>query len=159
MPEPQQGEPQACQDTEQQELEPAHVLASLQALQLDLDFCRGRNCKRLVQLQQQECVVEQKHQDLVFLMQHYQEVIGKVPLLGAVAVGQVALSHMFPAASSMQLRHHPCPTALPVRTCSDQPTQPQNKAGIVTTTQWSRAGGLQSTVVPLTPFQWWLQPS
>ncbi|XP_071899938.1 polyamine-modulated factor 1-binding protein 1 isoform X1 [Anas platyrhynchos] len=77
VPEPRQGEPQACQDTEQQELEPAHVLASLQALQLDLDFCRGRNCKRLVQLQQQECVVEQKHQDLVFLMQHYQEVIGK----------------------------------------------------------------------------------
>ncbi|XP_040427617.1 polyamine-modulated factor 1-binding protein 1 isoform X1 [Cygnus olor] len=77
VPEPQQREPQACQATEQQELEPAHVLASLQALQLDLDFCRGRNCKRLVQLQQQECVVEQKHQDLVFLMQHYQEVIGK----------------------------------------------------------------------------------
>ncbi|XP_047906431.2 polyamine-modulated factor 1-binding protein 1 isoform X3 [Anser cygnoides] len=77
VPEPQQREPQACQATEQQELEPAHVLASLQALQLDLDICRGRNCKRLVQLQQQECVVEQKHQDLVFLMQHYQEVIGK----------------------------------------------------------------------------------
>lgn len=64
------------------------MLASLQALQLDLDICRGRNCKRLVQLQQQECVVEQKHQDLVFLMQHYQEVIGKVPPPGAAAMGQ-----------------------------------------------------------------------
>ncbi|KFM01786.1 hypothetical protein AS27_07393, partial [Aptenodytes forsteri] len=73
--EPRQGEPQACQDTQQQE--PAQVLASIQALQLDLDFCRGTNHERLVQLQQQECAVEQKHQDLVFLMQQYQAVMGK----------------------------------------------------------------------------------
>ncbi|KAM7101363.1 polyamine-modulated factor 1-binding protein 1 [Ciconia maguari] len=77
VPEPRQAEPQACQDTQQQELEPAQVLASIQALQLDLDFCRGTNRERLVQLQQQECAVEQKHQDLVFLMQHYRAVMGK----------------------------------------------------------------------------------
>ncbi|XP_072729311.1 polyamine-modulated factor 1-binding protein 1 [Ciconia boyciana] len=77
VPEPRQAEPQACQDTQQQELEPAQVLASIQALQLDLDFCRGTNRERLVQLQQQECAVQQKHQDLVFLMQHYRAVMGK----------------------------------------------------------------------------------
>ncbi|KAK4814540.1 hypothetical protein QYF61_023739 [Mycteria americana] len=75
--EPRQAEPQACRDTQQQELEPAQVLASIQALQLDLDFCRGTNRERLVQLQQQERAVEQKHQDLVFLMQHYRAVMGK----------------------------------------------------------------------------------
>ncbi|GAB0195352.1 polyamine-modulated factor 1-binding protein 1 [Grus japonensis] len=77
VPVPQQGEPQACQNEQQQELEPAQVLASIQALQLDLDFCRGTNRERLVQLQQQERAVKQKHQDLVFLMQQYQAVMGK----------------------------------------------------------------------------------
>ena len=66
------------------------MLASMQALQLDLDFCRGTNRKRLVQLQQQECAVEQKHHDLVFLMQQYQAVMSKVLLLGTTATGQAA---------------------------------------------------------------------
>ncbi|PKU39411.1 polyamine-modulated factor 1-binding protein 1 isoform x1 [Limosa lapponica baueri] len=73
--EPQQGEPQACQDTEQQELEPAQVLALI--LQLHLDFFRGKNRERLDQLQQQECAVEQKLQELAFLMQQYQVVMSK----------------------------------------------------------------------------------
>ena len=90
MLEPWQREPQACQDTQQQELEPAQVLASIQALQLDLDFCRGTNHKRLVQLLQRERAVEQKHQELVFLMQQYQAVMGKVPLLGKMATGLAA---------------------------------------------------------------------
>lgn len=90
MLEPWQREPQACQDMQQQELEPAQVLASIQALQLDLDFCRGTNHKRLVQLLQRECAVEQKHQELVFLMQQYQAVMGKVPLLGKTATGLAA---------------------------------------------------------------------
>lgn len=90
MPVPQQGEPQACQNEQQQELEPAQVLASIQALQLDLDFCRGTNRERLVQLQQQERAVKQKHQDLVLLMQQYQAVMGKVLLLATTARGQAA---------------------------------------------------------------------
>ncbi|KAK2545594.1 Pmfbp1 [Columba livia] len=76
-PEPQRGQPQAHEDIPQQELEPAQVLASIQALQLDLDFCRGTNRERLVQLQQQECAVEQKHQDLIFLMQQYLTLMDK----------------------------------------------------------------------------------
>ncbi|KFO04754.1 hypothetical protein N312_06878, partial [Balearica regulorum gibbericeps] len=75
VPVPRQGESQACQNKQQRELEPAQVLASIQALQLDLDFCRGTNRERLVQLQQQERAVKQKHQDLVFLMQQYQAVM------------------------------------------------------------------------------------
>ncbi|XP_027502636.1 antigen LPMC-61-like isoform X4 [Corapipo altera] len=70
--EPQPGEPRVCQDTQQQELEPAEVLATIQALQRDLDFCRDVNRKRLAQLQQQECEMEQEHQDLVSLMQQCQ---------------------------------------------------------------------------------------
>ncbi|XP_074738241.1 polyamine-modulated factor 1-binding protein 1 isoform X2 [Strix uralensis] len=77
VPEPWRGEPPARQDTQQQKLEPAQALASVRALQLDLDFCRGMNRERLVQLQQQERAVEQKHQDFIFLMQQYQAVIGK----------------------------------------------------------------------------------
>ncbi|CAM9428603.1 unnamed protein product [Bubo scandiacus] len=77
VPEPQRGEPAARRDTQQQKLEPAQALASVQALQLDLDFCRCMNRERLVQLQQQERAVEQKHQDFIFLMQQYQAVIGK----------------------------------------------------------------------------------
>ncbi|XP_053843319.1 polyamine-modulated factor 1-binding protein 1 isoform X1 [Vidua macroura] len=76
--EPQHGEPRACQDTQQENLEPAEVLAMIQALQLDLDFCRGTNHKQLVQLQEQECAVEQEHQDLVILMQQLQALMGKV---------------------------------------------------------------------------------
>ncbi|XP_032557270.1 tropomyosin-like isoform X4 [Chiroxiphia lanceolata] len=68
--EPQPGEPRVCQDTQQQE--PAEVLATIQALQRDLDFCRDVNRKRLAQLQQQECEMEQEHQDLVSLMQQCQ---------------------------------------------------------------------------------------
>lgn len=90
MLDPWQGEPHRRQDTEQQELEAAQVLASIQALQLDLDFCRGMNRKRLIRLQQQECAVEQKHQELVLLMQQHQAVMGKVPLLGTTATGQAA---------------------------------------------------------------------
>lgn len=44
------------------------MLTTIQALQLDLDFCRGTNHKQLLQLQEQECAVEQEHQDLVILM-------------------------------------------------------------------------------------------
>ncbi|XP_017671811.1 PREDICTED: antigen LPMC-61-like isoform X2 [Lepidothrix coronata] len=76
--EPQPGEPRVCQDTQQQELEPAEVLATIQALQRDLDFCRDVNRKRLAQLQQQECEMEQEHQDLVSLMQQCQVLIDKV---------------------------------------------------------------------------------
>ncbi|XP_048173043.1 uncharacterized protein LOC125332320 [Corvus hawaiiensis] len=76
--EPQYGEPRACQDTQQQDLDPTQVLATIQALQLDLDFCRGTNHKRLVQLQEQECAVEQEQQDLVILMQQFQALMGKV---------------------------------------------------------------------------------
>lgn len=54
------------------------MLATIQALQLDLDFCRGTNHK---QLQEQECAVEQEHQDLVILMQQFQALMGKVPVL------------------------------------------------------------------------------
>ncbi|XP_032557269.1 tropomyosin-like isoform X3 [Chiroxiphia lanceolata] len=74
--EPQPGEPRVCQDTQQQE--PAEVLATIQALQRDLDFCRDVNRKRLAQLQQQECEMEQEHQDLVSLMQQCQVLIDKV---------------------------------------------------------------------------------
>ncbi|XP_051661630.1 transcription factor SPT20 homolog isoform X2 [Manacus candei] len=76
--EPQPGEPRVCQDTQQQEMEPAEVLATIQALQRDLDFCRDVNRKRLAQLQQQECEMEQEHQDLVSLMQQCQVLIDKV---------------------------------------------------------------------------------
>ncbi|XP_027540897.1 nuclear transcription factor Y subunit beta-like isoform X2 [Neopelma chrysocephalum] len=76
--EPQPGEPRVCQDTQQQELEPADVLATIQALQRDLDFCRDVNRKRLAQLQQQECEMEQEHQDLVSLMQQCQVLMDKV---------------------------------------------------------------------------------
>lgn len=73
------------------------MLTSIQALQLDLDFCRGMNHERLVQLQHQESTVEQKHQELVFLMQQYQAVMGKVPLTGAT--GQAAgVPHPWPCA-------------------------------------------------------------
>ncbi|TRZ15445.1 hypothetical protein HGM15179_011692 [Zosterops borbonicus] len=76
--EPQHGEPRACQDTQQEDLDPAQVLATIQELQLELDFCRGTNHKQLVQLQEQECAVEQEHQDLVILMQQFQALMGKV---------------------------------------------------------------------------------
>ncbi|XP_068059415.1 polyamine-modulated factor 1-binding protein 1 isoform X2 [Anomalospiza imberbis] len=76
--EPQHGEPRACQDTQQENLEPIEVLAMIQALQLDLDFLRGTNHKQLVQLQEQDCAVEQEHQDLVILMQQFQALMGKV---------------------------------------------------------------------------------
>lgn len=65
----------------------------IQELQLDLDFCRGTNHK-LVQLQEQECAVEQEHQELVILMQQFQALVGKVPVLGTVATDQTAcVSH------------------------------------------------------------------
>ncbi|XP_064242294.1 polyamine-modulated factor 1-binding protein 1 isoform X2 [Passer domesticus] len=76
--EPQHGEARACQHTQQEDLDPAEVLATIQALQLDLDFCRGTNHKQLVQLQEQECAAEQEHQDLVILMQEFQALLGKV---------------------------------------------------------------------------------
>lgn len=88
MLEPRQREPQAYQDTEQQELEPAQLLASM--LQLHLGFFRGKNHERLDELQQQESAVEQKHQDLISLMQQYQAVIGKVLLLGMMVTAQAA---------------------------------------------------------------------
>ncbi|XP_014797817.1 PREDICTED: trichohyalin-like [Calidris pugnax] len=67
--EPLQGEPQACRDREQQELEPAQVLVS--ALKLQVEFLREENRKRLDQLQERERAVEQELQELAFLMQHY----------------------------------------------------------------------------------------
>ncbi|RMC09405.1 hypothetical protein DUI87_14413 [Hirundo rustica rustica] len=76
--EPQHGEPRACQDTQQEDLDPAQMLATIQALQLDLDFCRDTNHKQLVQLLEQERAVEQEHQDLVILMQQFQALMGKV---------------------------------------------------------------------------------
>ncbi|XP_027759196.1 transcription factor SPT20 homolog isoform X3 [Empidonax traillii] len=78
VPEPQPGEPRVCQDTQQQELEPAEVLVTIQSLQRDLDFCRDVNRKRLAQLQQQECEMEQEHQDLVLLMKQCQVLMDKV---------------------------------------------------------------------------------
>lgn len=90
MLEPQHREPRACQDTQQEDLDPAQVLATIQALQLDLDFCIGTNHKQLVQLQEQECAVEQEHQDLVILMQQFQALMGKVPVLGTAATDQAA---------------------------------------------------------------------
>ncbi|XP_071297065.1 polyamine-modulated factor 1-binding protein 1 isoform X1 [Agelaius tricolor] len=76
--EPQQEEPRAWQDTQQEDLDTAEVLTTIQALQLDLDFCRGTNHKQLVQVQEQECAVEQEHQDLVILMQQFQALMGKL---------------------------------------------------------------------------------
>lgn len=73
------------------------MLASI--LQLHLDFFRAMNHKRMVQLQQHKCAVEQKHQDLVFLMQQYQAVMGKVPLLGTTVTAQAAwAAHPWPCA-------------------------------------------------------------
>nr|XP_021146431.1 polyamine-modulated factor 1-binding protein 1 isoform X3 [Columba livia] len=117
-PEPQRGQPQAHEDIPQQELEPAQVLASIQALQLDLDFCRGTNRERLVQLQQQECAVEQKHQDLIFLMQQYLTLMDKVPLPGTTVTGQAVTRRM----RRCRQKSHPMwpPTAIPtaaVRSC------------------------------------------
>lgn len=90
MLEPQRGEPRACQDTQQQDLDPTQVLTTIEALQLDLDFCRGTNHKRLVQLQEQECAVEQEQQDLVILMQQFQALMGKVQVPGTTATDQAA---------------------------------------------------------------------
>ncbi|XP_005052270.1 PREDICTED: polyamine-modulated factor 1-binding protein 1 isoform X2 [Ficedula albicollis] len=76
--EPQDGEPRACQDTQQEDLDPAQMLAMIEALQLDLDFCRETNHKQLVQLQEQERAVEQEHQELVILTQQFQALLGKI---------------------------------------------------------------------------------
>ncbi|KAJ7415888.1 polyamine modulated factor 1 binding protein 1 [Willisornis vidua] len=76
--EPPHGETRVCQDTKQQELEPAEVLAMTEALKRDLDFCRDINRKQLAELQQQECAVEQEHQDLVLLMQQFQALKDKI---------------------------------------------------------------------------------
>ncbi|KAL2300058.1 hypothetical protein Nmel_012017 [Mimus melanotis] len=76
--EPQHGEPRACQDTQQEDLDAAQVLAIIQALQLDLDLCRDTNHKQLVQLQEQEHAVEQEHQELLTLMQQFQALMGKI---------------------------------------------------------------------------------
>ncbi|XP_056356654.1 polyamine-modulated factor 1-binding protein 1 isoform X2 [Oenanthe melanoleuca] len=76
--EPQDGEPRACQDTQQEDLDPAQMLAMIEALQLDLDFCRETNHKQLVQLQEQERAVEQEHQELVILIQQFQALLGKI---------------------------------------------------------------------------------
>lgn len=66
------------------------MLTTIEALQLDLDFCRGTNHKQLVQLQEQECAVEQEQQDLVILMQQFQALMGKVQVPGTTATDQAA---------------------------------------------------------------------
>lgn len=83
--EPQHGEPRACQDTQQEDLDPDQVLAMIQALQLDLDFCRDTNHKQLVQLEELEHAVEQEHQELAILMQQFQALMDKVPVLDTAA--------------------------------------------------------------------------
>lgn len=105
--EPQQEEPRACQDTQQEDLDTAEVLTMIQALQLDLDFCRGTNHKQLLQLQEQECAVEQEHQDLVILMQQFQAVMGKVP---ALAQRPQTKLHVSPTATPPQARHLSSPS-------------------------------------------------
>ncbi|XP_053934406.1 zinc finger protein 853-like isoform X2 [Cuculus canorus] len=57
-PEPQQEEPQACQERQQQQLEPAEVQALMKDLQLHLNICRGIKCEQCVQPQ------NNKHQDM-----------------------------------------------------------------------------------------------
>ncbi|KAF4789260.1 polyamine modulated factor 1 binding protein 1 [Turdus rufiventris] len=76
--EPQHGEPRACQDTQQEDLDPDQVLATIQALQLDLDFCRDTNDKQLVQLEELEDVVEQEHQEVAILTQQFQALMDKI---------------------------------------------------------------------------------
>ncbi|KAJ7400630.1 polyamine-modulated factor 1-binding protein 1 [Pitangus sulphuratus] len=109
VPEPQPGEPRVCQDTQQQELEPAEVLATIQSLQRDLDFCRDVNRKRLAQLQQQECEMEQEHQDLVFLMKQCQVLMDKLIVRGLTLSGSIS------SPSSAQQGHRviPHPTGYP----------------------------------------------
>lgn len=146
MLEPQHGEPRACQDTQQQDLDLAQVLATIEALQLDLDFCRGANHKQLVQLQEQECAVEQEHQDLVILMQQLQALMSKVPVLGTAARDQAAcvphchpstgLPHIMPAPQPVQTpgdatgkgREHPASHTW-LEHHLHRAAQPQGKAG------------------------------
>lgn len=84
------------------------MLATIQALQLDLDSHRGTNGKQLVQLQEQQCAVEQEHQDLVILMQQFQALMGKVLVLAQRPQTKL---HVSPTATPPQARHHACPTA------------------------------------------------
>lgn len=168
--EPQHGEPRARQDTQQEDLDPDQVLATIQALQLDLDFCRDTNDKQLVQLEELEDVVEQEHQELAILTQQFQALMDKVPVLDMADIDKLhSTTGWAPCLPQSVGKHLVAPQGreeniLPVTrgsstTCTEQPSHKASLAGTAQSTQMSKARRMQTLTALLTPWApsqgWW----